>query len=1053
MFGEGREAVKMKRYRIGRRQSAAAIIAAAGCVGFSSLAIASPPNSSYRLVFDDEFDGNTLDTSKWSAASPSWTMPNSDSTATASDVSVGNGYLTLTATRTGATTFDSGSISSYTKYNLTGGYVEARIQLPSTPGSWPAFWGLYTGWPPEADIMEYPLTTDGGTDGLEDNQYNTNYHYVNSSGADAAGAGVVTTGSDLAGQWETFGMQWITNTSVAFYLNGTEVNSYTGSSVSQMAYMYMIFDYAVGGWPGTPSTTQWPIGHTDEMNVDWVRVWQTNPNNDATSDWTVNGSSAFGTASNWTEGVPGYGNEMAYFGRVGTASTAAVSMGAWQLFGGITFDGATNGALTGTTAYTLGGSGEEIQLSTTSGSGVTLQATSLSSASQTINAGVDFLSDTSVNNNMTGGQLLSLNGPLSGAGNVTTGGVGTTVFAGTSSLTGNTSVAGGALVINGGVSDTGTISVGTVAGVNAVLRINGTVNANGNSGQFTSSLVAGTVGNASGDIQLGSGATLNTAEQLGLGNGLGAYAALTNNGANVTAGSFVVVGFAGDTAVWNQNSGSLNVTSNLITVGAGNGTNTSNGVFNLYGGTVNSTATTGSPYNTTGGIFVGEDGTGTLNVFGGAGTFSGRGMVLGANYSGANGTVNLLGGTITTNQVSTGLGASTFNFNGGVLKASASSTSFFATNNAYVYPGGATIDDGGNSITIAQPLLAPTGNGVTAAGLTVSGSGFIDTPVVQITGGGGTGATAVANVNSSGQLTGITITNPGIGYASSPTFSLLGGGGTGSVSGNAALVPNVSGALTKQGAGTVTLTGGNTYTGGTNVNGGALVVGVSGALPTGPVNINNGTLQLAASTGGVTLTGLSISGSGRFDVNNNHVLIDYGSGPDPIASIAALIATGYYYGSWSGPGGITSSAAAANYASYGLGYADSADPGNPANLPSGTIEIKYTLLGDANLDGVVNGIDFGILAANFNKGVTGWDEGDFNYDNIVNGIDFAHLAANFNEGAGGISLGAPALDDPAIVAFAEANGLMADVPEPAAFGVLAVSGLGAFRRRRGKGRR
>ena len=244
------------------RRAAAPLLAAIGIAGIATQAFASPPGSSYRLVFADEFNGTTLDTSKWSAASPSWTMPNSASTATASDVSVANGVLTLNAQRNGSSTsFNSGSISSYQKYQFTGGYVEARIQLPSTPGSWPAFWGLYTGWPPEADIMEYPLTTDGGTSGLANNKYNTNYHYTNSSGNAAAGAGVVTTGSSLAGTWHTYGMQWSTNTSVAFYLDGTQVSSYTGSSVSQMAYMYMILDYAVGGWPGTPSLTQWPAGH------------------------------------------------------------------------------------------------------------------------------------------------------------------------------------------------------------------------------------------------------------------------------------------------------------------------------------------------------------------------------------------------------------------------------------------------------------------------------------------------------------------------------------------------------------------------------------------------------------------------------------------------------------------------------------------------------------------------------------------------------------------------------------------------------------------------
>jgi hypothetical protein len=87
------------------------------------------------------------------------------------------------------------------------------------------------------------------------------------------------------------------------------------------------------------------------------------------------------------------------------------------------------------------------------------------------------------------------------------------------------------------------------------------------------------------------------------------------------------------------------------------------------------------------------------------------------------------------------------------------------------------------------------------------------------------------------------------------------------------------------------------------------------------------------------------------------------------------------------------------------------------------------------------GPDFAILATNFNQAVTSWDQGDFNYNSKANGSNFTFLAANFNQGA---SQSATA----ALIAFAQANGLMADVPEPASMGLATVGILGALGQRR-----
>jgi len=280
--------------------------------------------------------------------------------------------------------------------------------------------------------------------------------------------------------------------------------------------------------------------------------------------------------------------------------------------------------------------------------------------------------------------------------------------------------------------------------------------------------------------------------------------------------------------------------------------------------------------------------------------------------------------------------------------------------------------------------------------------------------------------------------------------------------------------LTKSGSGTLTLSTANTYSGGTIVNSGLLKIeptsATTSALPTGAVKITGGTLQLAdnvtagsqssnppatSPASNVNITSLAISGNGTLDIGNNHIMIDYTSGNDPIDSIAALIASGYDNGganSWKGTG-ITSSDAAANSGSYGIGYADGADLGNPAGLVSGQIEIMYTLLGDANLDGKVNGSDFTLMASSFNDLVTaGWDKGDFNYSNSVNGDDFVLLANNFNRFASQSAISAADLS--ALDAFASSNGIsLTSVPEPASTGLLLSMGAGLlFRRRKQDGR-
>jgi len=321
-------------------------------------------------------------------------------------------------------------------------------------------------------------------------------------------------------------------------------------------------------------------------------------------------------------------------------------------------------------------------------------------------------------------------------------------------------------------------------------------------------------------------------------------------------------------------------------------------------------------------------------------------------------------------------------------------------------------------------------------------------------------ATTPVNITASGASLDLNGQNQSIGslagVAGSAVTLEAGTLTTGGNNASTAFAGSISGAggLVKNGTGTQTLSGSNSYSGGTTVNAGELLIAANGALPDGALAITGGTAQLGHNTGLASLTSLSIGSSGIFDITNNHVLITYGAS-DPIGSIYAYLKSGYNGGAWNGASGIISSTAQTktNGLVYSIGWADGADgTHNVAGLVSGEIELKYTLVGDTNLDGSVNGTDFSILAANFGLGVTNWDQGNFGYTSSVNGSDFSALAANFGQGDSGADTAVSPADIAALDAFAAANNLpapsIAAVPEPATTGILLMAATGLIARRR-----
>lgn len=246
--------------------------------------------------------------------------------------------------------------------------------------------------------------------------------------------------------------------------------------------------------------------------------------------------------------------------------------------------------------------------------------------------------------------------------------------------------------------------------------------------------------------------------------------------------------------------------------------------------------------------------------------------------------------------------------------------------------------------------------------------------------------------------------------------------------------------LTETGNGTLTISGAQSHTSGSAiaVNGGVLDLN-SDACSTSAAN-----LALSASNAGsvvinspqhlasLTLSGtagvtdaeqgefiyahsLSIGSTATLNLGENDLIDDY-TGATPLNAIQAEIRSGYNKGNWNGAGIITT--AAASHPGTALGLAEASDVLGIGATGSGTFDgqtvdgstllIKFTWLGDANLDGVVNEAD---LARMSTTGTT-WAQGDFNYDGVVNADDYALFALGAAYGQGNISA---ILPEPALI--------------------------------------
>jgi beta-glucanase (GH16 family) len=245
--------------------------------------------ASWQLVWEDDFDADELDQSKWSyqlgdgchISQNLCGWGNNELqyyTEREQNISVEDGFLTITAHEEDyeGSDYTSARIRTIQKGDWRFGRIEVRAKLPQGQGIWPAIWMLPTdenfgGWPQsgEIDIMEmvgHEPETVHGTIHFGDpwpNNQNEGEPYSLESGI-------------FADNYHVFSIEWEQN-KIEFFVDGNLFFTVTPSTVSPKQYpfndkFHLIMNIAVGGnWPGNPnSSTEFP----QTMSIDYVRVYQ-----------------------------------------------------------------------------------------------------------------------------------------------------------------------------------------------------------------------------------------------------------------------------------------------------------------------------------------------------------------------------------------------------------------------------------------------------------------------------------------------------------------------------------------------------------------------------------------------------------------------------------------------------------------------------------------------------------------------------------------------------------------------------------------------------------
>jgi hypothetical protein len=264
------------------------------------------------------------------------------------------------------------------------------------------------------------------------------------------------------------------------------------------------------------------------------------------------------------------------------------------------------------------------------------------------------------------------------------------------------------------------------------------------------------------------------------------------------------------------------------------------------------------------------------------------------------------------------------------------------------------------------------------------------------------------------------------------------------------------GSLLKTGPGTLVLTANNTYTGGTWAIDGTLRLGASLTSSASLTAQGDAKVELAAGGNSVIKTGtLAITDTARVDLADNRLITSTAIGAADADGnydgVTGMVQRAHQFGEWNHPGltsglasttnGVTSLAVANPSQIFGLGATDTL-VWSGQTVTGATTLVMYTYAGDLNLDGLIDGADYGVID-NYVQfpGTGGYANGDFNHDGVIDGADYGIIDNSVQ------LQGEPF---PSTFEFGSASGAgsLSPVPEPSACGVAIIVSAALLRRRR-----